>query len=177
MVRHHSWCGQPLPCGYGYGSNTGTLTMSTDGGATFSTVQTGLPVGAAFKVAPTLSSLPDAPGDLWLTAGGNASGLYNNNGSAASPQMTAVTGVQSSNYLGYGKAAPWSSKLTLFLSGTIGGQWGLYRSTDGGASWIRINDDAHQYGGIGPVAGDMRTFGTVYFAGSGRGILWGTSAN
>lgn len=50
-------------------------------------------------------------------------------------------------------------------------------STDGGASWIRINDDAHQYAGIDHVTGDMRTFGTVSFSGSGRGILWGTSAN
>jgi hypothetical protein len=162
---------------YGYDSKTGTLSMSTDGGATFTTVQTGLPLGAAFKVTPTLYSLPDAQGDLWLTAGGNANGLYTNTGSATLPQLTRVAGVQSSNYLGYGKAAPGSSKLTLFLSGTIGSQWGLYRSTDGGASWIRINDDAHQYGGIGPIAGDMRTFGTVYFTGSGRGILWGTSAN
>jgi hypothetical protein len=50
-------------------------------------------------------------------------------------------------------------------------------ATDGGLSWIRINDDAHQYGGIDHVTGDMRTFGTVYFSGSGRGILWGTSSN
>ena len=162
---------------YGYNGSTGTLTMSTDGGATFTTLQTGLPIAAAFMAAPTLYSLPDAQGDLWLTSGGNANGLYTNTGSAASPQLTTVAGVQQSNYLGYGMAAPGSSKLTLFLSGTIGTQWGLYRSTDGGISWIRINDDAHQYGGIGPVAGDMRTFGTVYFTGSGRGILWGTSAN
>jgi hypothetical protein len=162
---------------YGYNGSTGTLTMSTDGGVTFTTLQTGLPIAAAFMAAPTLYSLPDAQGDLWLTAGGNASGLYTNTSSAASPQLTTVAGVQNSNYLGYGKAAPGSSKLTLFLNGAIGTQAGLYRSTDGGVSWIRINDDAHQYGGIGPVAGDMRTFGTVYFTGSGRGILWGTSAN
>jgi xyloglucan-specific exo-beta-1,4-glucanase len=162
---------------YGYNGSTGTLTMSTDGGATFTTLQTELPIAAPFMPAPTLSSLPDAQGDLWLTSGGNANGLYTNTGSPASPQLTAVAGVQKSNYLGYGKAAPGSSKLTLYLAGTIGTQWGLYRSTDGGISWIRINDDAHQYGGIGPVAGDMRTFGTVYFAGGGRGILWGTSAN
>lgn len=161
---------------YGYNGSTGTLTMSSDGGATFTTLQTGLPIAAAFMAAPTLYSLPDAQGDLWLTSGGNANGLYTNTGPAASPQLATVAGVQKSSYLGYGQAASGSSKLTLFLAGTIGTQWGLYRSTDGGISWIRINDDAHQYGGIGPVAGDMRTFGTVYFAGSGRGILWGTSA-
>jgi hypothetical protein len=162
---------------YGYSGSTGTLTMSTDGGVTFATVQTGLPIAAAFVTTPTLYSLPDAQGDLWFTAGGNATGLYSNTGSPASPHLTTVSGVQQSTSLGYGKAAPGSSKLTLFLVGTIGTQWGLFRSTDGGASWIRINDDAHQYGGIFLVTGDMRTFGTVYFSGSGRGILWGTSTN
>jgi len=162
---------------YGYDGKAGTLTMSTDDGVTFTTVQTGLPTAAAFTAAPTLYSLPDAQGDLWLTAGGNGTGLYTNTGSAAMPQLTPVAGVQQSTSLGYGKAATGSSKLTLFIAGTIGGQWGLYRSTDGGASWIRINDDAHQYGGIDHVTGDMRTFGTVYFSGAGRGILWGTSAN
>lgn len=162
---------------YGYNGSAGTLTMSTDGGVTFTTIQTGLPIAAPFVITPTLYSLPDAQGDLWFTAGGNASGLYTNTGSAASPHLTTVTGVQQSTSLGYGKAAPGSSKLTLFLAGTIGTQWGLYRSTDGGLSWIRINDDAHQFGGIFLVTGDMRTFATVYFSGSGRGILWGTSAN
>jgi hypothetical protein len=162
---------------YGYTASTGTLAKSTDGGATFTTIQTGLPISVSWLLAPILYSLPDAQGNLWLTAGGNANGLYTNTGTAASPHLTTISGVQKSSYLGYGKAAPGSSDLTLFLVGTIGTQWGLYRSTDGGSSWIRINDDAHQYGGMGPIAGDMRTFGTVYFAGAGRGILWGTSAN
>jgi hypothetical protein len=162
---------------YGYSGSTGDLTMSTDGGVTFTTIQTGLPTAVTFEAAPTLYSLPDAQGDLWFTAGGNGTGLYTNTGSAASPHLTTIAGVQLSTSLGYGKAAPGSSKLTLFLSGTIGGQWGLFRSTDGGASWIRINDDAHQYGSINLVTGDMRTFGTVYFDGACRGILWGTSAN
>ena len=162
---------------YGYSGSTGTLTMSTDGGVSFTTLQTGLPTAAQFTTAPRLCSLPDAQGDLWFTAGGNGTGLYTNTGSATSPHLTTVSGVQSSTSLGYGKAASGSSKLTLFLAGTVGTQWGLYRSTDGGVSWIRINDDAHQYGGIDLVTGDMRTFGTVYFSGSGRGILWGTSTN
>lgn len=154
-----------------YGLSNGTMTMSTDGGATFTTLQTGLPANGILNV------LPDTQGDLWLTGGWNGSSLYANTGSGASPTLTAISGVQNAYYLGFGKAAPGSSKLTLFLSGSIGGVWGLYRSTDGGSTWIRINDDSHQWGGIGPVCGDMRTFGTVYFGGAGRGIIWGTSAN
>jgi hypothetical protein len=160
-----------VKAGVFYGYANGTLSISTDGGATFTTVQTGLPAGGLLNV------LPDAQADLWITGGWNGSSLYANTGSATSPSMTVVSGVQTAYHLGFGKAAAGSKHLTLFLDGQIGGQWGTYRSTDGAASWIRINDDAHQWGGAGPVCGDMRTFGTVYIAtGGGRGIIWGTSA-
>lgn len=164
-----------VKAGVFYGFSSGTLTVSTDGGATFSTMQTGLPTGSPWGLSALLYALPDAQGDLWLTTGDNSAGLYANTGSSTSPQLTSISGVQNSYHLGFGKAAPGTTKLTLFLDGTIGTQWGLYRSTDGGASWIRINDDAHQWGGIGPVCGDMRTFGTVYVG--ARGIIWGTSSN
>jgi hypothetical protein len=42
-------------------------------------------------------------------------------------------------------------------------------------SWIRMNDDAYQWGAMGLVWGDTRTFGTVYIG--ARGIIWGTSSN
>lgn len=164
--------------GYYQDGTSGTLTMSTDGGATFTIVQTGLPAVPSWQnVKPILYALPDAQGDLWLTSGANStgSGLYTNTGSGTSPNLTAVSGVQQSSNLGFGKAAPGSSKLTLFLNGTIGTQWGLFRSTDGGVTWPRINDDSHQWGGTGPVCGDMRTFGTVYVA--ARGIIWGKSSD
>jgi hypothetical protein len=160
-----------------YGFSNGTLTMSTDGGAIFATIQTSLP-SAGYSVAPILVSMPDAQGDIWLTGGDEFGSLFANTGSSTSPQLTAVPGVSWAYHLGFGKAAPGSSKLTLYLDGTIGGAWGVYRSTDGGITWIQINDAAHQWGGIGPVCGDMRTFGTVYLGTwGGRGIIWGTSAN
>ncbi len=153
-----------------YGLSNGTLNMSTDGGTTFTTAQRGLP-GDGILVA-----LPDAQGDLWLA--GQGSGLYANSGSTTSLDLTVVSGVQDAYHLGFGRAAPGSGNLTLFLDGQISGQWGLYRSTNGGSSWIQINDSSHQWGGIGPVCGDMRTFGTVYFGTQGgRGTIWGTSAN
>ena len=150
-----------------YGLAGGTLTMSTDGGATFTTVQTGLPSGG------TLTVLPDAQGDLWMAG----ALLYSNTGTAAAPKLTQMAGVQEAYHLGFGKAAPGSSQLTLFLDGQISNVPGLYRSTDGGSTWVRINDDAHQWGGINALCGDMRTFGTVYLAGGGRGIIWGTSSD
>ena len=52
--------------------------------------------------------------------------------------------------------------------------YGIWRSTDSGESWQRINDDMHQFGAIGEsMAADLRTFGQVYFGSNGRGILMG----
>lgn len=166
-----------VKAGVYYGFSNGTLTMSIDSGATFTTLQTGIPSGS-YGTAPVLVAVPDVQGDLWLTGGDEYGNLYSNTGSSASPQLTAVSGIQWSYRIGYGKAATGSSKLTLYLDGTIGGAWGFYRSTDGGSTWLQINDTAHQWAGSTVICGDMRTFGTVYLGtGGGRGIIWGTSAN
>ncbi len=160
---------------YNLGANNGTLYMSTNGGATFTTLQTDLP-NAQYAWQPILVSLPDAQGDLWLTGGDEVGGLYSNTGTSTSPNLTAISGVGLTYFLGYGKAAAGSNKLTLYLDGTIGGVWGFYRSTDGGYTWLQINDSAHQWAGSTAIAGDMRTFGTVYLGtNGGRGIIWGTS--
>jgi hypothetical protein len=48
----------------------------------------------------------------------------------------------------------------------------VYRSDNGGASWTRFNDDAHQFGGIGHMAADWNTYGRIYFSGEARGVIY-----
>jgi len=152
-----------------YGYSGTSLLISTNAGATWSVVQSGVPSGGI------LISLPDAQGDLLLAA--NSSGLYSNTGTAATPNLTALTGVQDAYHVSFGAGANGSIKPTLYLDGQIAGTPGVYRSTDGGATWTQINDTAHQWGQLNGICGDMRTFGTVYLATGGRGIIWGTSTN
>ena len=56
--------------------------------------------------------------------------------------------------------------------GTVGGVWGVYQSDDAGATWTRINDDQHQFAGIGNMAADHNLHGRVYISGTGRGLLY-----
>lgn len=56
----------------------------------------------------------------------------------------------------------------------IGGR--LFRFADDGATWQRIDDNAHRFGWIYTVTGDARVFGRVYFATVGRGIIFGVPA-
>ncbi|MGA3132177.1 MAG: hypothetical protein ABSD59_15330 [Terracidiphilus sp.] len=159
-----------VKAGVFYGFSNGTFSISTDGGATFAAIQSGLP-GRGI-----LSVLPDAQGDLWLA--GQESGLYFNSGTSTLPVLMAVVGIQDAYHLGFGKSVTGAAKPALYLDGQIAGVWGLYRSTDSGSTWIQINDPAHQFGGFTVVCGDMRTFGTVYLGtAESRGIIWGTSAN
>lgn len=75
-----------------------------------------------------------------------------------------------------GKAAPGASYPAVYIWGDINGVRGLYRSIDEGASWVRVNDDAHEFGGPANgafVTGDMNVYGRVYMSTAGRGIVFG----
>jgi photosystem II stability/assembly factor-like uncharacterized protein len=62
------------------------------------------------------------------------------------------------------------------LVGKVKGVYGFFRSDDAGATWVRINDDQHQYGWVSVITGDARVHGRVYIGSGGRGILYGDPA-
>ena len=81
--------------------------------------------------------------------------------------------------VGFGKAATGANYLTIYIWGTVNNVTGVFRSTDKGATWVRVNDDAHEYGGPGNgqfVIGDMNVFGRYYMSTVGRGIAYGEPA-
>ncbi|MEU3910087.1 RICIN domain-containing protein [Streptomyces sp. NPDC029721] len=148
-----------------YSLSGGTLYASTDGGATFTARATGLPDGR-------LKAVPGVAGDLWI-AGGSKGLLHSTDGGRT---FTTLTTVRSASALGFGKAAPGGSYQALYLIGTVKDVTGVFRSTDKGATWLRVNDDAHQWGGIGSVGvitGDPDTYGRVYIGTNGRGLQYG----
>ena len=152
---------------YGIDAGTGTGYVSTDSGLSFSPAARGLPAGRRLR----LRASPDREGELYVSAEG--SGLYHStDGGKAFEKVPSIAEVAA---LGLGKAAPGQKSMALYAIGrlTPGGLHGVFRSDDGGASWVRINDDQHQYGNIGQtIAGDPRIFGRVYVGTNGRGILY-----
>jgi photosystem II stability/assembly factor-like uncharacterized protein len=56
------------------------------------------------------------------------------------------------------------------MVGTVGGVWGVHRSDDAGATWLRINDDEHQFGGIDKLAADHNVYGRLFISAGGRGL-------
>ncbi|MDK1472416.1 1,4-beta-glucanase [Streptomyces sp. 549] len=155
---------------YAYDTTSGELHVSTDRGATFSRAATGLPSGdTQFRVA----AAPGRTGDLWLSA--KEGGLHRSTDGGRTFRQ--VPGCRASYVLGFGKAAPGCTYPALFQTGTVGDTTGVYRSDDTGRSWIRVNDDAHQWGWTGAaIAGDPRVHGRVYLGTNGRGIQYGDPA-
>lgn len=156
---------------YAYDPQSGAFAASSDGGASFQTTAT-LAAGGALR----LRALPGVEGEVWVPLG-NA-GLTRTTDSGASFQ--ALPAVQQCDAVGFGAPAPGASRPTVYIWGQAGsGARGVYRSTDDGASWLRINDDAHEYGGPGNgqfVIGDANVFGRVYLSTAGRGIVFGELA-
>ncbi|MET9569670.1 RICIN domain-containing protein [Streptomyces virginiae] len=143
----------------------GTLYASTDGGATFTARAADLPAGR-------LTAVPGIAGDLWISDG--ARGLLHSTDGGRS--FTTLQTVRSASALGFGKAAPGGAYQALYLIGTVKDVTGVFRSTDKGATWLRVNDDAHQWGsigGVGVIAGDPDTYGRVYVGTNGRGLQYG----
>lgn len=145
-----------------YSLADGALHASTDGGKTFTARATGLPSGR-------LAAVPGAAGDLWIAS--TTKGLLHSTDGGAT--FTTLGTVQYASALGFGKAAPEAAYQALYLIGTVDDVTGVFRSTDKGATWLRVNDDAHQWGAVGSITGDPDTYGRVYVGTNGRGLQYG----
>ncbi len=109
-----------------------------------------------------------AAGDVWMYS---AEGVWREQGQT----LTRLAAVRSAYALGTGKAMAEGGPETLFLSGDVLGTKGVFRSADGGRTWVRIDDKDHEYGWISPISGDARVPGRVYLGTNGFGVLVGES--
>jgi xyloglucan-specific exo-beta-1,4-glucanase len=100
-------------------------------------------------------------------------GLWHSTDSGLS--FAKLANVQEADNVGFGKAAPGQNYPAIYIPAKVGGLRGIYRSDDGGATWLRINDDQHQWGvaGAAAITGDPRIYGRVYLSTNGRGIIYG----
>ncbi|MCX6181249.1 MAG: T9SS type A sorting domain-containing protein [Bacteroidetes bacterium] len=155
---------------YAYENTGGKFYVSTDGGKNFSSALTLNTYGSKL-----LRAVPGVDGELWFAAGWDGLKRSVNSGQS----FTKLSGVSNCASVGFGAVAAGKIFPTVYIWGTVNGVKGVFRSIDEGASWLRVNDDAHQYGGPGNgqfVIGDMNVFGRVYMSTVGRGIVYGESS-
>ncbi|MBP1202530.1 hypothetical protein JOD97_000544 [Duganella sp. 1411] len=164
-------------------SETAHFYTSTDGGKTFTESATfAAKSWTSNFYASSVAVNPNAEGDIWVADGQSI--LHSVDSGATWTKLTAaapIWGTESSysprvygaTSIALGKAPAGASySASVYVVGTIGGVWGLHRSDDGGASWRRVNDDKHQFGGMGTLAADQTVPGRVFLSGAGRGVLF-----
>ncbi|WP_229421198.1 exo-alpha-sialidase [Telluria antibiotica] len=150
-----------------YAYDDAALLASTDGGATFAP-RARLPAGGSRRVGVA----PGRAGDVWVALKNGGLVRSTDGGAHVAP----LAGVGYCGAVGFGKAAPGHDYPAVYIWGDVKGVRGIHRSLDAGATWTRINDDAHQYGGPGDgqfIVGDMNRYGVVYMSTAGRGIVYG----
>lgn len=149
-----------------------TFYISTDKGTTFkASAATNLPAARKFK------AVYGYEGDIWVAGGSKTTtyGLWHSTDSGAT--FSQLANVEEADNVSFGKAASGQTYPTIFIIGKVDGVRGVFRSTNQGASWVRINDDQHQYGNFGEaISGDPRIYGRLYLGTNGRGLLYGDSA-
>ncbi len=155
-----------VAAGVFYGFKDGELFMSRDGGRSFSIAQSKLPADGRLYVAPGVR------GEVWLAS--PSEGIYRAEG-GNDIHLTKLDSASGADLLGFGAPPSGSKTPTVFLWGKVNNSSvALFRSTDSGAKFVRINDDHHQWPvGARVVVGDMRRFGVVYIGTNGRGIIVG----
>jgi oligoxyloglucan reducing-end-specific cellobiohydrolase len=156
-----------------YAFAAGVFYISIDGGASYaSTNATGLPFN-------TTGALPvvnfNQAGELWVPIRDH--GIYHSTDFGKSFAALSGSGGKglSPHLLSVGAPPKGSKQVTLFMWGrtpstAATAPSGLYRSDDAGSSWVRVNDDSHQYGGPMVMVADSRQYGRCFLGTNGRGI-------
>jgi photosystem II stability/assembly factor-like uncharacterized protein len=164
-------------------SDTPHFWYSTDGGHTFteSKAFAGLSIDDHFNNT-SVAVNPNVEGDLWVVDGRNVlhstdSGMtwtkLNGTTPVFDPGNPYTPSVGGATSIALGRPVVGATySASIYIVGTINNVWGVYRSDDAGNNWKRINDDKHQYGGLGNLAADQSVPGRVFASGMGRGVVF-----
>ncbi len=149
---------------YIYMPDSGVVYVSTNGGASFYAGATITAWGDSMRTAF------GQEGHVYIAV---SDGLWRSVNSGTS--FSKVSGVQAAHTLGFGQSKTNGGYPAIYLHAEINNTWGVYRSDDRAATWTRINDDQHQYGGIQQVIGDPKIYGRCYIG--ALGIVYGDLPN
>ena len=156
-----------------YASCEGVMYISTDGGFNFTRTDSTLPDNIDIEV------VGDKEGHVWAATGSYL--MYSEDGCKSFNVLKTIN----AKAVGFGAPEKEGGYMTIYVIGNdnvegnkdVHGD-GIYRSTDKGKTWVRINDDNHLFGNMSDanITGDSDIFGRVYFSTNGRGIIMGNVA-
>ncbi len=129
-----------------------------------------MPVLAGPDAEKNMTAAPGLTGQLWFCL--DSAGLWKTSDAGDTYQQ--VKGFQVARQVSCGAPEPGFPYPAVYCYGMRDGKWGLYRSVDSGAHWLRVNDDEHQFpGGVKAIAADRKIFGRIYIGSGGCGVYYG----
>ena len=146
------------------------VLISVDAGASFQPVIKGLPKIEGWQGSQIVAT-PGRMRDIWLAL---PQGLFHS--ADEKTPLANVKGVDAAWLVALGAAPAGQTYPSAFLYGKVKGRAGIWRSDDVGQTWLRVNDDLHQFGALRAMAADPLEFGTVYIGPHGRGVMVGRPA-
>jgi uncharacterized protein (TIGR03437 family) len=159
-----------------YWDNT-SFYYSADGGATWTaSAASGFPT---YIVSVTIASNPAVYGDVWMAFARNSGDVNGHplyHSADGGKTFQTVAGVDICDKIAFGLGNTPQTPF-IYILGRIAGATrdAMYKSEDGGQSWIRItNPDTQAMLNVAQMEGDMRTSNLLYLAVAGRGIWYGT---
>jgi photosystem II stability/assembly factor-like uncharacterized protein len=153
------------------------LWLSEDGGKSWNKVFEG-EIAPSSDMAAKLRSVPGHAGHLFFTS------AFEHTGDTALRRSTdggrtwqIVPNVTRVDDIAFGKAAKGARYPTIFFSGKVSGEYGIWRSIDNAASWQRLVDfPAGTLDQVSVVGADPDVFGRVYLGYVGSSWIWGEPA-
>jgi len=163
----------------GGGANAGLqgLWRTRDRGAAWEKVFEG-EIAPSSDLAAKLRSVPGQPGNLFFTSDfqyTDDSALRRSVDGGKSWQI--VPNVTRVDDIAFGKAAKGKTYPTLFLSGRVAGEYGVWRSIDNAGSWQQLVDfPVGTLDQVSAIGADPDVFGRVYLGYVGSSWIWGEPA-
>ncbi|HEX3023286.1 MAG TPA: endoglucanase, partial [Lachnospiraceae bacterium] len=162
---------------YGFGDYS-KFYVSTDGGATF--YQKDTPAGFPTMSLAGIDCISYAEirvesgkeGVIWMAT--NESGLWKVSYNRTTEEFSARRVTKEGDTVKcQGMGLGLNGGKALYISGTIGGVYGFWKSEDEGETFTRINNEGQMYGDIMSITGDPRVAGRIYVATGSRGLFYG----
>ena len=165
------------------------IYKSTDGGANFARVKSGLlNTYGLDHFGAKLRAVPSNAGHLFFVTG-ESGGTPTAQGAMqycldSGVTWNAVSGMLGCFAVGFGKAAPGKTYPALYVAGFFNTVWGIWKCINAGDNisnstlwtWTKINDfPLGNFVQINWIEGDPDTYSTVYIATAGGGFIYGNN--